>query len=181
METVLHSFKGQNGSDGANPQSGLIFDRKGALYGTTYFGGSSGSSGTVFKVSPPAIPSGSWKEEVLFDFSGSGLLYPEGSLIFDAEGKLYGVTNYGGSTRSANGAVYSLTPPASGAAPWTLGVLYSFVGDGGYGPGAGLISSASGTLYGTTTYGGATGNGAVFQLQCSQWSGTGAAKTCVGW
>ncbi len=82
----------------------------------------------VFKVSPPAGPSINWTEEVLFDFSGSGLFNPAGSLIFDAKGKLYGVTNNGGSTQGAYGAAYSLSPPASGPAAWTLDVLYNFPG-----------------------------------------------------
>ena len=46
-ETVLHSFLG--GSDGKNPRAGLIFDKEGALYGTTQ-GGGTADSGTVFKL-----------------------------------------------------------------------------------------------------------------------------------
>ena len=165
-ETVLYNFKGQNGSDGANPQSGLIFDKHGALYGTTWTGGSGGYSGTVFKVSPPAGPSVNWTEEVLSDFSGTGLFNPAGSLIFDAEGKLYGVTNNGGSTQFIGyGAVYSLTPPASAPAAWTLEVLYNFPGgNSGGNPLAGLISPVNGTFYGTTSAGGSGGFGAVFEL-----------------
>ncbi len=182
-ESILYSLKGQNGSDGANPQSSLIFDKHGALYGTTWTGGSGGYSGAVFKVSPPASPSVNWTEEVLFDFTGTGLFNPAGSLIFDAEGKLYGVTNNGGSTQFIGyGAVYSLTPPASGPAAWTLEVLYNFPGgDSGGGPQAGLISPVNGTFYGTTNDGGSGGFGAVFELQCSKWSGAGAKKTCVSW
>jgi uncharacterized repeat protein (TIGR03803 family) len=48
-ETVLHNFTG--GPDGINPRSNLVLDRKGDLYGTTYFGGSFGV-GTLFKVTP---------------------------------------------------------------------------------------------------------------------------------
>jgi uncharacterized repeat protein (TIGR03803 family) len=166
-ETVLYRFKGQNGSDGANPQSALIFDRHGALYGTAWTGGSGGNSGVVFKVSPPVAPSVNWTEEVLLDFTGSGMFNPAGSLIFDAEGKLYGVTSNGGSTQFIGyGAAYSLTPPASGPAGWTLAVLYNFPGgNSGGNPLAGLISPVNGTFYGTTSVGGSGGFGAVFELQ----------------
>jgi uncharacterized repeat protein (TIGR03803 family) len=48
VETVLHSFAG--GSDGADPEAGLIADRAGNLYGTTENGGAS-NIGVVFKLS----------------------------------------------------------------------------------------------------------------------------------
>ncbi len=48
-ETVLHSFG--NSTDGAYPYSGLIFDRAGNLYGTTWEGGIH-AAGTVFEITP---------------------------------------------------------------------------------------------------------------------------------
>jgi uncharacterized repeat protein (TIGR03803 family) len=68
VEIVLHSFTG-SASDGAGPWAGLIADEQGALYGTTYTGGSAGS-GTVFKLTPPkgqAVRT----ETVLYSFQGS--------------------------------------------------------------------------------------------------------------
>jgi uncharacterized repeat protein (TIGR03803 family) len=66
-KTVLYSFQG--GSDGANPQGGLLAGRDdGALYGTTYGGGN--FYGTVFKLTPPTNPGGKWTEAVLVNFSG---------------------------------------------------------------------------------------------------------------
>src|SRR5579863_7254891 len=63
-EKVLHSFSLQP-SDGNAPQSGLILDSKGALYGTTYSGGKN-DKGTVFELTPQA--SGDWTEKVLYNF-----------------------------------------------------------------------------------------------------------------
>jgi uncharacterized repeat protein (TIGR03803 family) len=66
-ETVLYSFQG--GSDGNDPEAGLIFDKEGALYGTTS-GRGSGGNGTVFKLTPPAKGQTQWKETVLYSFQG---------------------------------------------------------------------------------------------------------------
>ncbi len=86
------------GSDGNGPIGGLIFDASGALYGTTWFGGNlGGDNGTVFKLTPPATPGRAWTETQLYGFghNGSGAS-PQGSLIFDASGALYGTTFVGG-------------------------------------------------------------------------------------
>jgi uncharacterized repeat protein (TIGR03803 family) len=85
VETVLYSFTG--GSDGINPFAGLIFDKEGALYGTTVNGGS-GNVGTVFKLTPPAKGRKTWTETVLYSFraGGSDGISPEAGLIFDKEG-----------------------------------------------------------------------------------------------
>ena len=55
-ETVLYSFCWQdNCTDGRNPYAGLVFDQKGNLYGTTFYGGTNGCLygwGVVFKLTP---------------------------------------------------------------------------------------------------------------------------------
>ncbi len=72
-ETVLYRFKG--GNDGVFP-GGLIFDGKGALYGTTFVGGISArlygypDSGTVFKLTPPAANQPQWAKTLLYSFQG---------------------------------------------------------------------------------------------------------------
>ncbi len=89
---------------------------------------------------------------------GSG---PFAGLILDAAGNLYGTTEYGGA--SGYGTVFKLTPNADGS--WTESVLYSFNGGSDAAiPCAGLILDAAGNLYGTTSTGGASNHGTVFQL-----------------
>lgn len=147
-ETVLYSFTG--GSDGSIPQAGVIFDNEGALYGTTTLGGA-GSSGTVFKLTPPAKGGTTWTETVLYSFSGgSDGNSPASGLIADARGALYGTTAGGGA--NGVGAVFKLAPPTSRGALWGESVLYSFKGgsDGSY-PYAGVIGDWQGNLYGTTS------------------------------
>ncbi len=105
-EKVLYSFKG--GSDGAQPFDGLIFDSKGALYGTTGFGGGLADAGTVFKLKPTSTP-GLWTETVLKHFPGGfGLHGPLAGLIFDSKGALFGTTYQGGASNL--GTVFKETP-----------------------------------------------------------------------
>jgi uncharacterized repeat protein (TIGR03803 family) len=92
IERVLHSF---TGSDGIGPLAGVIFDKFGALYGTTGAGGANGF-GAVYKLTPPATAGGAWTESVLHRFTGSDGVDPEGRLIFDNLGALYGTTLEGG-------------------------------------------------------------------------------------
>jgi uncharacterized repeat protein (TIGR03803 family) len=156
-ETVLHSFPG--GSDGGNPQAGLIADSAGNLYGTTFNGGAS-NYGAVFKLTPGGT------EKVLYSFTGgSNGNNPSSGLTADSTGNLYGTTFYGGA--SNYGAVFKLAPGG------TETVLYSFKGgtSDGANPWSGsLIADSSGNLYGTTQYGGAfaptigASTGTVFQL-----------------
>jgi hypothetical protein len=79
----------------------VVFDKQGNLYGATTGGGSAtcapfGSEcGTVFQLSPPAEKGGSWTETLLYQFQGKGSndgSVPNGGLIIDAAGNLYGVT-----------------------------------------------------------------------------------------
>ena len=174
-EKILHSFD-LNGKDGARPRAGLIFDGAGNLYGTTEWGGEVGCAppngcGTVFKLTLGT--NGQWIHTGLHSFKGNGATSrdganPEASLIFGANGNLYGTTYAGG---RSYGTVFELTPGANGS--WTETVLYRFCTvhrcvDGAH-PFAGLIFDAQGNLYGTTGGGGAYcfssgGCGTAFQL-----------------
>jgi uncharacterized repeat protein (TIGR03803 family) len=174
--TVLHTFAGvtspNNGNaDGALPSPApLIFDRSGALYGTTRAGGPCQNCGlgfgTVYKLTPPAreMPSGTpWTETVLHFFEGSDGESPDGGVIFDGRGALYGTT-----VGAGWGTVYKLTPPARRmppGTPWTETILHSFsmAPDGNF-PYSGVIFDRHGAMYGTTRDGG-TGNGTVFKVQ----------------
>jgi uncharacterized repeat protein (TIGR03803 family) len=154
-ETVLLSF---NGGDGDVPYAAPIFDSKGNLYGTTEYGGSSGD-GAVFELTPS---NGKWTEKTLYSFNGTDGALPAPSLIMDAAGNLYGTTLEGGS--DGNGTVYELSPSKNG---WTATVLYNFNGQDGAESEGSLALDSKGNLYGTTTYGGANGDGAVFELTSS--------------
>jgi hypothetical protein len=102
-ETVLYSFKGD--SDGQLPVGDLAFDKQGNLYGATQYGGGYGSCnpsfyqhcGTIFKLSPPKAKGGKWTEKVLHGFkSGKDGANPNGGLVFDSKGAIYGTTFIGG-------------------------------------------------------------------------------------
>ena len=102
-ERVLHNFN-DSSTDGVNPSANLIFDSAGNLYSTTLSGGSAGQ-GTAFELSPNG---NSWKETILHNFgtdAGDGN-NPNGGLIFDAAGNLYGETDGGG--KSQEGTAFEI-------------------------------------------------------------------------
>jgi len=151
-ESVLYSF---SGNDGSYPESGLVPDNAGNLYGTTYGGGLGG--GTVYELTP----SGSgWTEKVLYNFrTGTDGGAPIAGLIFDPSGNLYGATTDGGP--GGAGTVFKLTP--SGGS-WTYSLLYSFAALSQCGPWATLVMDGAGNLYGTTLCAPEHGFGSVFEL-----------------
>jgi uncharacterized repeat protein (TIGR03803 family) len=164
-ESVLHTF---GGTPAKYPDSSLIADAAGNLYGTTTGGGSSDcfdGCGTVFKLSP--ISSG-FSYSVLYVFKNAQEGdFASSNLIFDTVGNLYGTTELGGDNDAGN--VFKLTPTASGR--WTESVLYSFrAGDDGSAPNGGIVFDGAGNLYGTTVAGGGGGCqptggcGTVFEL-----------------
>ena len=113
-ETVLVDFAYSNGG---LPLSTLLMDASGNLYGTTSIGGLN-SRGTAFKASPNV--GGGWNLSVLYGFKDArdgGT--PEGNLVMDASGNLYGTGSTGGrpsgsgSNNTGNGVVFQLTPPAN--------------------------------------------------------------------
>lgn len=148
-ETILHSFNG--GSPGF--LAGLVLDQSGALYGTV--GGGTDGFGIVYKLAPPATPSGGWAFSVLYNFLGQDGAGPQGNLIFDDAGALYGTTYSGGVNNL--GVVYELAPLHGMSAVWTETVLHSFAGEptDGSSPAAGLVfDKKNRVLYGTTSAGG---------------------------
>jgi uncharacterized repeat protein (TIGR03803 family) len=157
-EEVLYSFTG--GSDGGNPEAGVIFDPAGNLYGTTGLGGTGCQStgcGTVFELKHNKD---GWKEEVLYDFTGGNDGdFPTADLILDSAGNLYGTTSSGGKgdrgqcNSEGCGAVFELTPHENGS--WEERTLHTFRGapDGGI-PVHGVIFDSAGNAYGVTETGG---------------------------
>jgi uncharacterized repeat protein (TIGR03803 family) len=156
-EQTLHTF-GASG-DGSTPEGGLIMDREGNLYGTTYLGGTCGN-GVVFKLHNTGS---SWVETVLYAFQGglSDGATPVGNLAFDSVGRIIGTTLYTYSESSGNGGVFRLAPsptaPRSAEQEWQITWLHEFTGqtDGdGANPSSGVVLDSAGNIYGTTAQGG---------------------------
>ena len=131
------------------PAGDVIFDAAGNIYGVTATGGvtvaSMAGCGMVYELTP--IGGGGWHETTLYAFQGgTDGAYPTG-VTFDSAGNLVGTAVQGGTNDV--GVIFQLTPSGDG---WTESVLYNFDcnGDGGCVPQAGLMSDASGNLYGST-------------------------------
>ncbi len=154
---LLYTFTG--GADGAYPQyGGLIADSSGNLYGVTAFGGNQegfSGSGVVFKL----VPAGN--ETVLYTFTGGADgAQPQGGLVMDTAGNLYGTTVDGGIQPGAfgSGVIFELDPAGSE----TVLLTFDYIdGANSYAP---LLRDAAGNLYGATFSGGHFGDGAVFEL-----------------
>ena len=184
--TPLYLFPYQ-GSGGSIPYARVILGKDGSLYGTLGFGGNlqgcSGGCGAVFNMkpqpTPPTTPLTPWIETPIHLFAGgSDGANPFGAdIVFDQAGNIYGTTYNGGSGACSLGCgtVYKLTP-SNGS--WTESILYSFLASGGDGqhPWGGVTFDASGNLYGTTVYGGGSGNGAIYKLTPS---GSGWTETVI--
>jgi uncharacterized repeat protein (TIGR03803 family) len=165
-EMVLYAFAGCDASsDGCWPNGGLVSDSSGNLYGTTYICGTA-NSGTVFKVKPNG------QESVLYSFSGgSDGSYPEGSLIIDASGNLYGTTSEGGNACQIKKKIFGCGVVFKISTDGSETVLYAFKNDlDGMAPYAGLIQDSLGDFFGTTSEGGSAKGcdsrhcGTIFEL-----------------
>ncbi|HLI49626.1 MAG TPA: choice-of-anchor tandem repeat GloVer-containing protein [Chthonomonas sp.] len=157
---VLHHFNSFNGQDGAFPYACVIEAKDGALYGTTYGGGTNGA-GVVYKVNPDGS-----NYQVLHNFNSQDGVYPYfAGVIQGRDGALYGTTAGGGAHDS--GVVYKLNPDGSNfQVIHSFSAPYDMNGDNSDGshPRAGVIQGSDGALYGTTEFGGALNYGVVFKL-----------------
>lgn len=195
-ETVLYTFKGFQTGDGDLPSGGLVIDGQGNLYGVTAYGGAGDCTlaggvygcGVVYEVSPPPQPGGTWTETIIYSFPTAQQGYvPQGDLVLDSKGNLYGATEFGGGLGDTCdpyypncGTIFELSPPKHQGSPWTEQVLHSFAGNAGQGvigdgamPVGSLIVGDNGDLYGVTQSGGYVvgqlgdfpqGYGTVFEL-----------------
>ena len=163
VESVIYAFTG--GSDGQYPAGGLLLDNEGNLYGSAA-GGPLGF-GIVYKIAPDGT------KTIVYSFTGApndgnG---PNGDLLFDSEGNLYGTTAAGGNGNcdSGCGTVFKITPEGQGS------ILYAFQGGGvgtdddGAFPAAGLTPDGQGNFYGSTYGGGKLapcpgGCGTIFKI-----------------
>ncbi len=156
--TTLYAFKDQ--PDGASPYGGVVFDKSGNLYGTTYYAGAN-ELGSVYKLTHNGA---TWTESVLYSFKG-GMdgASPISSLVADAAGNFYGTTSEGGASSCGCGVIFKMTHAASGK--WTESVVYRFPGEPS--PGFaynGLVNGTAGTFYGATVHGGSDNDGAIYQF-----------------
>ena len=163
-EIVLHKFKG--GADGAFPESGLIRDSAGYLYGTTSEGAGSGcmgiGCGVVFKIRGTRIT-----QLYVFQGSPNDGSYPSANLYRDAAGNLFGTTRYGGSSACQPlgcGAAFELDSTGKEVMVYS----FNYQSDGGA-PLAPLVPDGAGNFLGTTSDWGPSncnqyGCGTVFKL-----------------
>jgi uncharacterized repeat protein (TIGR03803 family) len=134
-----------------------ILDNSGNLYVAI-----EDTDATITELSPPTAGHTTWTPTVLYSFTDAAHGTTPSAVVFDTLGNLYGVTTAGGT--SGNGTVFRLSPPTAGHTAWTETVLHSFNGTAGSAPQASLIFDTSGNLYGTTTTGGAFGDGVAFEM-----------------
>lgn len=162
--TIIHSFQGQAGDDGAWPFAGLIQGTDGYFYGTTTAGGTS-NFGSIYRINP----SGSSYTLLHSFLDGSTPFdgaYPTCNLVETSDGSFYGVTTEGGSRAivktTGGGTIFKMTPTH------IVTTVHQFddgtLTDDGYSGCAGLTLASDGNLYGTTQYGGASDLGAFFRL-----------------
>jgi uncharacterized repeat protein (TIGR03803 family) len=170
-------FRGSGfGAGGAIPLEGNLLYRNQQLYGATYAGGmivgpseadlGATDLGAIYQYAASGTAP---REPVsLYGFSGPDGAHPNGSLVADPLGNLYGTTQAGGTHDL--GTVFRLSPPTSAAGTWTLVTLHSFSGPDGANPGAGVTIGPDGKLYGTTMAGGAgppPDSGVVYTMSTS--------------
>jgi uncharacterized protein (TIGR03437 family) len=149
--TTLYNFGGSNNPGGSDPYAGLVLGADGSFYGTTLSPSTTGV-GTIYKITPAGVLT------TLFTFSvaNDGTL-PYNSLVQASDGNFYGTAYEGGG--NGDGTVFKITPGGS------FTTLHSFdFTDDGERPRGALIQGSDGKLYGTTSGGGAHGNGTVFSI-----------------
>ncbi len=171
--TTLVSFSGPAPGNGIYDSAAVIADPAGDLFGTTAGGGRNGGypgDGTVYEV-PYADGTYASTPTELVNFNGADGEDPQDSLIINADGDLFGTTQTGGA--NGEGTVFEI-PRTAGSYASTPTTLATFNNTNGETPVAGLFADAAGDLFGTTYYGGANGDGTVFEIVKT---GTGYATT----
>jgi uncharacterized repeat protein (TIGR03803 family) len=153
---VLYSFCAQaHCADGSGPNTALLRDAEGNLYGGTSFGGNAKNAGVIFRL---AFDGAKWNESVLHTFCTArdcaDGMRATGAFVMDAAGALYGLAD----GQEGHGAVWRLV-----GTNYTLlhGICRAGESCGDI-PVAGLTLDASGQLYGETASGGAHGAGTLF-------------------
>lgn len=151
-ENTLYSFS-MTGAAGDSMLNGVILDSAGNVYGATPYG-AAGGVGAAFELTP----SGSeWNFNLLYTFYPSGEAGPDGSLVMDNAGNLYGAAySLGG-----DGLIFKLTPSNGN---WIYSLLHQFDYNDGHGAQGPITLDAQGNLYGTTFGGGTHDWGTVWEI-----------------
>ncbi len=163
----LYEFNWNNG--GGGPDGSIVLGPDGNIYGAV---GTQSGFGAIYKLQPPPSACKTsvcyWTGTILYNFGAAPDGHqPNGDLLFDSAGSIYGTTEAGGA--NGFGAIFKLIPVGSS---WTESVIYSFMGgDDGNQPQDGVVMDSAGNLYGTTRFGGvqncSDGCGTVFELSPS--------------
>jgi hypothetical protein len=174
-ESVLYRFSnvGAGFNGGYEPLGGMVIDSSGALIGTTHSGGTTNcfdsfaGCGVVFRLTPPTNGGTLWNETILYTFGSNGANdagQPQGSIVADATGAIYGTTQLGGP--NSVGTVWKLSPPGQGQSAWTETILHGFSGPDGSRPLGPVLIDANGAVYGNTIQGGRGTNCASGGFTC---------------
>jgi uncharacterized repeat protein (TIGR03803 family) len=138
---------------GTTPNGTPVLDSAGNVYGTTTAGGKN-NLGVIYKLVKGTT---AYTEKVIYNFGANGTK-PNGGVVLDAAGNLYGTTTAGG--RNGAGIVYELV--YNNGFYVAERSLQAFIGINGAIPYDSLILDSGGYLYGTSFYGGSSGMGTVF-------------------
>ena len=124
------------------------------FYGTTFNGGAN-DAGIIFSFDPATST-----YLILYDFDNVNGARPSGSLIQAKDGKLYGMSSFGGALNA--GVIFSFDPVTS-----VYSKLFDFDNDNGANPSGSLLQTADGKMYGMTAQGGVEGLGVIFSFDPS--------------
>ena len=172
-----------DGANGLALSGRMVFGPGGALYGATSNGGTTdcgtpGGCGLVFSMRPPSTVCGTvscpWTQNILYEFSWlnppTDGTQPNGGMVFDSVGNIYGTTVGGG--LNGAGTVFELS---NSQGSWFETVLYDFPGEFAVSsPNGNVVIDQAGNIIGTAQFGGPPGCspfhcGSIFELtQSSQ-------------
>jgi uncharacterized repeat protein (TIGR03803 family) len=163
-ETLIYQFPStRNAYDVCGPIGALVLDKSGNVYGATQGVVGGATTGSVYRLKPPAITGQPWTISVLHDFTGGADGYqPEAGVIFHNGMNLYGTTFFGGANSA--GTVFQLSPPSAGHTGWTKTTIFDFdASTSGQGP-YGIVFDNAGNIYGATRFAVSGGGGEIFKL-----------------